>query len=696
MQRITNVQVQAFLKDFAQYSETVILEEGAKKKEIIEIAKARGINLANNKDLAGFKTIYAFTVKANKNRARLPEDILVRALPGMIGKPVDIDHNRRYVIGHYIDYKYIQKKHMIIAYGVFYKSNFAEEWTKAKELFKKKVLSTSYEIWCPENKRNHLKDGTYELMEQEIAGGALLFKTEPAFEDAKVLEIAKTFIDKQPEGLVFAHTKYRCKDMLINGAFKCSHCGNCKGKKLEVSEAVLVEDTQVVETKTKCSNCLDEFTSEGVTVDIRTGGIKCPKCFAIVDKSGTMLYPPQIRDFKISCLSCRTRNWLILSKTDAHAKLKCLDCAKQFDVDFASGDVHKALNKFTFLYIGNSSCPQCNKSVHFSTTSHLTHRDYECPECKLSFPIDITKQQYRNIASIKEIIIDKLEKSGEGGKSKMEFKLEVSKFHRYFDGDIDKWLNEELIAEDYEKAGDGTLLVAKQLTSKEREELSDDSFAVVARVKNKETGKTRKVRMFLSNDEAHVSNVLSRLGQDKTKATLELLGVSVDRVLGKVLEKAKRLGMTEVLTQRADDCSRLGIDVPEAPSVEPETPKQVIKEENPLKKAVNKVAQKLISARKELASMKVSMAKKINFYKDNAKEIHERRAELQDFASELTDEQILNDKDFEIASLEKKLGHKVIKDANLNTSTRVGDKTKDNDYYAGVRAEINEKAFTKQ
>jgi len=153
-ERITNVDIINFLKDFEKESVTEILEEGKEKDEIVKIAQARGINLKNNKDLAGFKTIYTFADKANKNNARLPKGKLLRALPTLVGKPVDIDHNRRYVVGHYIDYRYRQKENMVVAYGVFYKSNFGEEWEKAKKLFKAKKLSTSYEIWCPKEKRH--------------------------------------------------------------------------------------------------------------------------------------------------------------------------------------------------------------------------------------------------------------------------------------------------------------------------------------------------------------------------------------------------------------------------------------------------------------------------------------------------------------------------------------------------------------
>ena len=201
---LTNLEISAFLKDFEKHSETTILEDSKEKNEIFEIAKARGINLKDNTDLAGFKTIYTFANEANKNNARLPKTKLLKALPTLIGKPVDIDHNRKYVVGHYIDYRYKQKENMVIAFGVFYKSNFGKEWATAKKLFKAKKLATSYEIWCPKEKRRYLNDGTYELLSMEIAGGALLFKTEPAFEDAKVLELAKSILEKQEESLVFA------------------------------------------------------------------------------------------------------------------------------------------------------------------------------------------------------------------------------------------------------------------------------------------------------------------------------------------------------------------------------------------------------------------------------------------------------------------------------------------------------------
>jgi hypothetical protein len=213
--KITNKEVSQFLKDHLMNSETIILEEGKETSDILDVAQKRGYILKDSKDLAGFKTIFTFANKANINKARLPKDLLLKALPGIVGKPVDIDHNRIYVVGHYIDYTYIASKDMVVAYGVFYKSNFGEEWAKALQLFKQGKLATSYEIWCPKENRKYLPDGTYALMKMEIAGGGLMFKEKPAFPDAVVLELAKKNIQDHSEEMVFAsEKKYEESDII--------------------------------------------------------------------------------------------------------------------------------------------------------------------------------------------------------------------------------------------------------------------------------------------------------------------------------------------------------------------------------------------------------------------------------------------------------------------------------------------------
>lgn len=533
-EKITNIQIQEFLNDFETNSITQILEEGKEKKEVVAIAKVKGINLKGNKDLAGFKTIYTFANKANKNKARLPKATLLKALPSMIGKPVNIDHNRRYVVGHYIDYRYKVKEDMVIAYGVFYKSNFGEEWEEAKKLFKTKKLATSYEIWCPEDKRHYLEDGTYELLEQEIAGGALLYQEEPAFSGAKVLELAKHSLDEQPEELVYAK-KYR-EDELITSKTTQEYTVNLDSN-TDVGFETANETNPTTISTIKCSNCQEEFAFSG------SSEIKCPKCLAVLDSQGNMKYPPQVKDFKVLCPSCKVNRWLIISKSDDEARLRCGQCSKEYKITFDKKKVNEILDKVDFVYTGSVSCYQCNNKIYISGVSNINNRTVKCKRCGLEFSYDILHEAYKKISNIVEIKEKETVKSSEkGGKETKEFKVEVAKYHRYVD-DFGKL--EATLPDDYGESKE--IEVAKRLTTEQRNALPDSMFAVVVRVKNKRTGKLRKIRMFPINDEAHVRNALARLGQPAPKATLKRLGVSIEAVKKRILRRARQLKMTELL-----------------------------------------------------------------------------------------------------------------------------------------------------
>lgn len=242
--KITNVNLEEFLNDHLERSEIILLEEGKEQDDIMAVAQAKGYILKDSNDLAGFKTIYTFDTAANINKARLPKELLLKALPGIIGKPVDIDHNRIYVVGHYIDYRYIAAKHMVVAYGVFYKSNFGEEWAKAKELFKAGKLGTSYEIWCSKSKRKYLADGTYILTSIEIAGGGLMFKEKPAFPDAKVLELAMKHIDDQKNEYIIPTKKnYEAEELIFAAGYNYdAKVGNPKKTAIPVTDKMYMAD----------------------------------------------------------------------------------------------------------------------------------------------------------------------------------------------------------------------------------------------------------------------------------------------------------------------------------------------------------------------------------------------------------------------------------------------------------------------
>lgn len=190
---INSAELDNWLIDFERNSEVQFLEDAKEKNDLIEIAKAKGILVEGSIDLGIFKAVYIFPDEANGNKTRVPKEELLRKLPTLIGKPIDIDHIRRYAVGYYIDFRYIEKENKVIAYGIIFKKSFEKEWEKILKLFKEKKLTTSYEIWSPKSKRKYLSDGTFELHDIQIGGGAIILNldnhTSPAFPDAKVLEI---------------------------------------------------------------------------------------------------------------------------------------------------------------------------------------------------------------------------------------------------------------------------------------------------------------------------------------------------------------------------------------------------------------------------------------------------------------------------------------------------------------------------
>lgn len=735
-EQLTSIQAQEFLKNWEENSSVELLEEGAEKNEIIQIAKAKGIDLRGNKDLAGIKLIYAFADKANKNKARLPKLALLKALPTMIGKPVDLEHLRNYVVGYYIDYRYVAKEDMVIAYAIIFKSNFQNEWEKMQELFKAKKLTTSYEIYCPKNKRKYLEDGTYELQEQDIAGGAILLKEKPAFEDCKVLEFARAQMTNNKD-LVFA-SKYHCEDLVINGKFECAKCGNCHKETeyviaedntisttdsanllvtaeevkpvepIKVEPIIVKEEVKPIEpvevipevVKVKCSKCQEEIVYEQ---EIKTleNLVQCKKCKALIDKDGKMIYPPQEKNFKVSCPSCRLSSWTLLEKSDKSAKIRCSGCKKEYEVEFGDEAVKNLVMQIPFIYEGSASCIQCGTMIYFSRASTEKLASLTCKRCKIAFNYKIDNEiSNKNIVNIKEL---ELQKASDVGGNEMEYILEISKFHREVEVEnFDEYLK-ELVLNEAEGLEDSAKLPYEQ-----RQGLSDDKFAVVIRVKNKKTGKMEKIRKYPIHDEAHVRNALARLGQEAPKAELQQLKVKYDDVMKKVLKKAKELKMVDLLTRHEEDIKRLGISMSKM-MLEEDAMVELANAEEDIRGLINQVIQtkanvdtlnlanvnlqqKLVTGIKKLAAQVVSTRKQVSLYKANAQKICERKVELAGFATTLTDEDLLNEDKYARAIAEKiaiEVSSQQIEKASETISLQ---NQSGNDYYEAKRKEINQKA----
>ena len=177
--------VRIFFEDLTYHSNYEFLEFGKDDDELKAIASKRGIELPS-KDLAVFKGRYALVDQRNKNGCTLPKKEVRKALKTLVGKAVDKDHLRKATIGYWLDASLEDDE--IISYGAFWKGNFPEDFEDIQNRMKEGKVKISFEAW---GDRQMTDEKAYNLTNIEFAGGALLFDTTPACDEAEVLEFAK-------------------------------------------------------------------------------------------------------------------------------------------------------------------------------------------------------------------------------------------------------------------------------------------------------------------------------------------------------------------------------------------------------------------------------------------------------------------------------------------------------------------------
>ena len=680
-----------FLKQLAYKAEVYFdLIEAKETSELIKIAKKRGIQLPSV-DLAIFKGIYAKIWEANKNGIRIEKDIVKQSLQSLVGKPLNIDHLRKhYVCGHIIDADLEDDK--VIIYGVFYKNVFQDEFDEILKAFKENRLTLSFEIHCPDDQRNRLKDGTTILKYIHFAGGALLWRKEkPACPEAHVLELAK-----------------QIKEQGINTELIYAERYEGSEDQVTVHQTPPINKPAII----VCRHCQKEIELVK-TPEVRQGVVKCPHCGALLNgQTGEMIQLPT-KQLSVVCPTCRTSNWIIEKEFENCARVKCPTCQVIYDVEFKGknpviqqiyGEPKSKMAEKIWMVnaITSLRCPQCNATDRqkvIDTDLKTLSLSIHCDKCKIDYDTilkehkivkkmkkiekieksNIEKTSYNNghfhalkvndneeievsnelghIHDIKDYIVgnvnnhthiipkkDNIENSTKDrvkGGDEM-FKVELTKFHR-----IMEFTN----IEDVEKAYEiDDVIEAKKITTEEKKNLPDSDFAVVIRVKNKTTGETRKIRKFPMHDEAHVRNALSRLGQEEVKKNLQDLGVSVESVIKKVLARAKKLGMTELMEKHQEEVKN-AVELEEVLGAMPDSVAMCIrgkvKEGIKLSDAIKTCWESYTEAKEK------EHKQEVEFIKSNVKEIIKRREELGKFAEDLSDEDIINKDKYELAKAKK-------------------------------------------
>jgi chaperonin cofactor prefoldin len=201
--------------------------------ELIDIAKKTNIVIPSP-DLAILKTTYCEVGVPNKNGDLLPKEAVEKALPTLISKQVNWNHEsvRGQICGHIIDAK--MDGDLVVIYAVIFKSLFPKQLNQAKKLFKEGSLSVSMEVWDKDPVSGQSvvtvrPDGISVIDPIIFHGCGILIDGElPACPKAYAKKFMACFETKEDDininNLVFSS---------LAKEEKCLNCINCKCKKEE-------------------------------------------------------------------------------------------------------------------------------------------------------------------------------------------------------------------------------------------------------------------------------------------------------------------------------------------------------------------------------------------------------------------------------------------------------------------------------
>lgn len=171
-----------------------------------------------SKDIAVFRGTYMLADKANRNKHYLSFKTIEKAIKTLIGKPVNLFHNRAFPKGFYFDAKLDKESKEMVVSGIFWKSIFGKAYEEVKKWFEEGTAGQSFELRFSKHFKRD-EDGSIEFEDIEFAGGALLPRDKAAEPDTNLLQ----FAEEEVEELVYA-------TQVTIGSFNCEciKCGYTK------------------------------------------------------------------------------------------------------------------------------------------------------------------------------------------------------------------------------------------------------------------------------------------------------------------------------------------------------------------------------------------------------------------------------------------------------------------------------------
>ena len=533
-------------------------------KELKLLAEKKGLTIPDP-DLAILKTYYAEIGVSNRNGVLLEKADVEKALPTLIGKQVNFNHvGASQVCGYIIDAKI--EGTMIVAYACIFKSLFRDKFEEVKQKFSNNDLTVSFEIYninpeTGESVVKYLENGTRIISPILFHGMGLLISKPPACPKAKVTALMAEYIDEKviEEANKIIESVIQNEFVYAEMALPCQNCSKCqeekKGEKImELTEELdpnlfLKEDGSIDEEK------LEASIPKEVTVRVKEL-VKEGKSFPEAIKQSWKEYKDSKskaeEDAKINAdaeAKVKADEEAKIkaeadekAKTDEEVRVKAETEAKEksdADAKIKADEEAKVKAENDAKVIADEearvkaeSDEKARKEAELAHTAREGNQNFICPACGFTLPLleESVNIRYCGGCGIPYYVEDDENPVG------CDLNPEAVP------------MNEDDI--NYDEMA--TIEDSKKLTTDTRKNLPDSDFALVVKQGDK------KVRMYPISDEAHVRNALARLGQASPRATLKSLGVSVETVKRKVLARAKKLGMTDLLSRYAESSSLEG------------------------------------------------------------------------------------------------------------------------------------------
>lgn len=424
----------------------------------------------------------------------------------------------------------------------------------------------------------------------------------------------------------------------------------------KVLEFAMVKEIGIIEpTLTTCNKCNFKFDLSTAKPE-DNGGIKCPNCKEII---GLNTPTAETSDIPCDCPVCGMRGWKDVIDTKSNELIAvCTSCSKSFV--FEIEEINKNIPKIgmTAVFRGSTKCYQCANIIKYPVWSNLKKTPLTCNKCGLRF-IHIEKENTNKfiIKSIMEVNMNELQKAFAKVEKIDDITVEMLSMYEKASEEIQNTLDEKV-----RELASKKVKEAKKLEDKEKVDKEKVDKEKADKITKKDTAKP-------ADDEKKPTN---KIGKEKSyddivKETAEILEIDVKKLND--LLSIKEIS-TEKIEVSTNGITKLLLEVMSMRE-DAKMFNEYEKELASLKETSNEELTTMIKKKdKELAQVKEN-------YQVQAKTIYSRKQELGEFGKDMTDDNLLNDKDFEIAKLKKELASK--KDKDTATITPVIGSNDDKD-----------------